>query len=75
MTSDPATALSAEETAALIEYARQKYAEERWPLSPTLRPVREAIEKLREQRQVYPPAQPLKRHEPSMHLQRAKRRR
>ena len=62
MTSDPATALSAEETAALIEYARQKYAEERWPPSPALRPVREAIEKLREQRQVYSPMN-IKRHD------------
>jgi hypothetical protein len=31
----------------LIDYARRKYAEERWPLAPELRAVREAIEKLR----------------------------
>lgn len=43
-------ALSAEETAALIDYARQKYAEERWPLARELQPVRQAIEKLRGQR-------------------------
>ena len=35
------------ETATLIDYARRKYAEERWPLSPDLRPVREIIEKLK----------------------------
>lgn len=74
--SDHATsALSPDDVDALIEYAQRKYAEERWPLSPALRPVREAIEKLRAQKQVFPPAQPLKRHEPSLHLQRAKRRR
>jgi hypothetical protein len=30
----------------LLAYARRKYAEERWPLSPELRPVREALAKL-----------------------------
>jgi hypothetical protein len=30
----------------LIDYARRKFAEERWPLSPTLRPVRAIMEKL-----------------------------
>ena len=39
--------LSPEETATLIDYARRKYAEERYPLSPELRDVREALLKLR----------------------------
>jgi hypothetical protein len=38
--------LSHEETRTLIDYARRKFAEERWPLSPALRPVREIMEKL-----------------------------
>jgi hypothetical protein len=38
--------LSDEETRTLIDYARRKFAEERWPLSPALRPVREIMEKL-----------------------------
>jgi hypothetical protein len=40
------TELSPEESAAIIAYARQKFAEERYPLSPGLRPVREALAKL-----------------------------
>jgi hypothetical protein len=39
-------ALSDEETHTLIDYARRKFAEERWPLSPALRPVREIMDKL-----------------------------
>jgi hypothetical protein len=31
--------LSDEETRTLIDYARRKFAEERWPLSPALRPI------------------------------------
>jgi len=38
--------LTDEETATLIDYARRKFAVERWPLSPTLRPVREIMQKL-----------------------------
>jgi hypothetical protein len=38
--------LSDEETRILIDYARRKFAEERWPLSPALRPVRAIMEKL-----------------------------
>jgi hypothetical protein len=38
--------LSEEDTQALIAYARQKFAEERYPLAPALRPVREALAKL-----------------------------
>jgi hypothetical protein len=40
------TELSPEEFAAIIAYAGQKFAEERYPLSPGLRPVREALAKL-----------------------------
>src|SRR3954464_156869 len=38
--------LSPEDTQVLIEHARRKFAEERWPLSTELRPVREALAKL-----------------------------
>ena len=38
--------LSDEETRTLIDYARRKFAAERWPLSPALRPVRAVMEKL-----------------------------
>ena len=51
----PDTELSPEESAALIAYARQKFAEERYPLSPVLRPVREALAKLDQK----PPPEPL----------------
>jgi hypothetical protein len=56
MLTDPAAAndigamtepeLSNEETRTLIDHARRKFDEERWPLSPALRPVREIMEKL-----------------------------
>jgi hypothetical protein len=38
--------LNDDEIQAIVDYARQRFAEERWPLSPTLRPVREALAKL-----------------------------
>lgn len=41
-----AVELSAVETQLLIDYARRKYAEERWPLATELRPIREALAKL-----------------------------
>jgi hypothetical protein len=49
--------LSPEETAILIDYARQKYHEERWPLSDHLREVRAALMKLRP-KPITPPAAP-----------------
>lgn len=61
-------ALSPEEMAILIDYARRKYAEERWPLSPELRAVREAIEKLRPKPPPLPPA-PARPYVPSTVLQ------
>jgi hypothetical protein len=39
-------ALSKEETQTLIDYARRKFAEERWPMSEGLKLVREALAKL-----------------------------
>jgi hypothetical protein len=39
--------LSDEETRTLIDYARRKFAEERWPTSPKLRAVRAIMEKAR----------------------------
>jgi hypothetical protein len=38
--------LSHEETRTLIDYARRKFAEERWLMSSALRPVREIVQKL-----------------------------
>jgi hypothetical protein len=38
--------LSDKETRTLIDYARRKFAAERWPLSPALRSVRAIMEKL-----------------------------
>jgi len=58
-------ALSPEDTAILIDYARPKYAEERWPLSTELRLVREVIEKLRP-KPAPVPAAPARPCEPSM---------
>jgi hypothetical protein len=66
-------ALSPDETRCLIDYAKRKFAEERWPLSTELRPVREALAKLDPK----PAAEPLptrKPYEPSMLMQRKKRR-
>jgi len=65
--------LSPEETALLVDYARRKYAEERWPLAPELRPVREIVEKLRGKPRV--PPMEIRPHEPSLHLLKQKRRR
>ena len=69
--SDPE--LSPEETATLIDYARRKFGEERWPLSQELRGVRLVIEKLRRKPAVPPMA--TKQHVPSLYSQKQKRRR
>jgi hypothetical protein len=55
------TDLTDSDTQALIDYARQKYAEERRPLSPELREVRAVLTKLREQPPA-PPAAPARPH-------------
>jgi hypothetical protein len=65
-------ALSDEETRTLIDYARRKFAEERWPLSPALRPVRAIMERLDPKPE--PIVAPAKRVEPSW-IPRRKRRR
>ena len=38
--------LSDDEIRTLIEYARRKFTEERYPLDPALEPVRQALAKL-----------------------------
>ena len=65
--------LSPEETATLIDYARRKYAEERYPLSTELREVRTALLNLRPQ-PAEPPAAPARPYEPSMLAQKKRRR-
>jgi hypothetical protein len=67
------TELSPEESAAIIAYARQKFAEERYPLSPGLRPVREALAKLDPKPEPIP-LPPAKPHVPSLAVQRRKKR-
>jgi hypothetical protein len=63
--------LTDEETRTLIDYARRKFAEERWPMSPALRPVPEIMEKVDPK----PAPQPLpERIEPSWRLARKRRR-
>jgi hypothetical protein len=68
------SALSPEDTEALITYARLKFAEERWPLSPTLRPIRDALEKL-DPKPAPEPVVPRKLYVPSSLVERKKRRR
>ena len=63
-------ALSPDENQVLIDYARQRFAEERYPLSPALRPVREALAKLQPVREPPPP----KPYVPSTLLQKKRRR-
>jgi hypothetical protein len=36
----------AEETGTLIDYARPRFTDERWPMSSVLRPAREVLTKL-----------------------------
>ena len=71
---DTQAGLSEEETRTLIDYARRKFAEERWPLSPELRPVRSIMEKLdpKPEPQLLPAPKP--RVEPSWRLARKRRR-
>jgi hypothetical protein len=66
-------ALSPQETTTLIDYARRKYAEERYPLSPELREVREALLKLRARPAPLPRA-PARPYVPSSHVQKKRRR-
>jgi hypothetical protein len=66
--------LSDEETRTLIDYARGKFAEERWPMSPALRPVRAIMEKLDPKPELQPLPAPGKRVEPSWRMARKRRR-
>jgi hypothetical protein len=66
--------LSDEESRTLIDYARQRFAEERWPMSPKLRPVREIMEKL-DPKPEAPLPEPAKRVEPSWRMARKRGRR
>lgn len=48
-------AFSDEETRTFFDYARRKFAEERWPMSPALRSVREALGKIEPKPEPAPP--------------------
>jgi len=67
-------ALSDEETRTLIDYARRKFAEERWPMSPALRTVRAIMEKLDPKPEPLPLSEPRARVEPSWRIARKRRR-
>lgn len=64
--------LSDDETRSLIDYARRKYAEERYPLAPALRPIRELLAMLDTTRERMPAPKPP--GEPSLALRKKKRR-
>jgi hypothetical protein len=64
--------LNDEEVQRLIDYARRKFAEERYPLAPALRPIRRLMERLGSNPQPMPPPKPP--GEPSLALRKKKRR-
>jgi hypothetical protein len=66
--------LSEDETRTLIDYARRKFAAERWPLSPSLRPVRAIMEKLDPKPEPAPLSEPGKQVGPSWRMARRRRR-
>ena len=66
--------LTDEEIAGLIGYAREKFADERYPFAPALRPIRDALAKLDPTPKPAPPA-PKKPYMPSMVLNKGKRHR
>ena len=66
--------LSEDEIRILIDYARQRFAEERWPLSPALRPVQAIMDKLNPKPEPQPLRAQGKRVEPSWRLARKRRR-
>ena len=66
--------LSEDETRTLIDYARRKFAEDRRPLSPSLRPVRAIMDKLDPKPEPQPLSEPTKRVEPSWRMARKRRR-
>ena len=68
----PSVAFTPAEINAIIDYAQRKFAEERYPLSPALRPVREALAKLDPRPQAKPvPAKP---YVPSTVMEKKRRR-
>jgi hypothetical protein len=66
--------LSDEETRPLIDYARRKFAEERWPVSLALRPVRAIMKKLDPKPKPPPLPASQARVEPSWRMARNRRR-
>jgi hypothetical protein len=66
--------LTEDETRTLIDYARRKFAEERWPMSPGLRPIRAIMEKLDPKPEPQPLPAPKPRVEPSWRMARKRRR-
>jgi hypothetical protein len=66
--------LTEDEIHGLIDYARDKFAAERYPFAPALRPIREALAKLDPTPKPEPPV-PKKPYVPSMVLSKGKRRR
>jgi hypothetical protein len=65
--------LSPDEIEALIEYARGKFEEERFPFAPALRSVREVLVKV-DPKPAPAPQPPRKPYVPSLVMQRNKRR-
>src|SRR5260370_35507630 len=65
-------ALSDKETLTLIDYARHKFAEVRWPMSPSLRAMRAIMEELDPKPELL--SAPRARVEPSWRMARKRRR-
>jgi len=63
--------LNGDELQRLIDYARQKFAEERYPLAPALRPIRLLMERLAATTTPIPPPKPP--GEPSVVLRKKRR--
>ena len=61
------TQLTEDEIAGLIGYAREKFAAERYPFAPALRPIREVLAKL-DPTPKPEPLPPRKRYVPSLVL-------
>ena len=70
----PPADLTDEEIHGLIDYARDKFADERYPFAPALRPIREVLAKLDPKPIPEPPA-PKRPYVPSLMLQKKNRRR
>jgi hypothetical protein len=58
----PLWSFSGQDVRALIEYARRKFADERYPLDPALEPIRQVLDKLDRKAAPEPkPAEPKRR--------------